>query len=56
VYGDGPAPEAPDARLVFDAGACGAIDRGESSLLDAVRQGRVEVVGEGALAKELREV
>ncbi|TQE28973.1 winged helix-turn-helix transcriptional regulator [Streptomyces ipomoeae] len=56
VYGDGPAPEVPDARLVFDAGACGAIDRGESSLLDAVRQGRVEVVGEGALAKELREV
>lgn len=55
VYGDGPAPEEPDARLSLDAETCGAVGRGETGLRDAVRAGRVEVVGEGALAKELRE-
>ncbi|MPY53077.1 winged helix-turn-helix transcriptional regulator [Streptomyces acidicola] len=55
VYGDGPAPEEPDARLSFDAAACEAVARGELSLPEAVREGRVEVLGEGALAKELRE-
>jgi DNA-binding HxlR family transcriptional regulator len=55
VYGDGPAPEEPDARLSFDAATCAEVGRGELSLLDAVREGRVEVLGEGALAKELRE-
>ncbi|MFI1733779.1 winged helix-turn-helix transcriptional regulator [Streptomyces acidicola] len=55
VYGDGPAPKEPDARLSFDAAACEAVARGELSLPEAVREGRVEVLGEGALAKELRE-
>ncbi|MFC8365671.1 winged helix-turn-helix transcriptional regulator [Streptomyces griseorubiginosus] len=55
AYGDGPAPEEPDARLVLDAETCGELARGESSLPDAVRQGRVEVTGEGTIAKVLRE-
>ncbi|MPY64576.1 winged helix-turn-helix transcriptional regulator [Streptomyces spongiae] len=55
VYGDGPAPEEPDARLTFDAETCAAVGRGELGLRDAVREGRVEVLGEGAPAKELRE-
>ncbi|WP_437014854.1 winged helix-turn-helix transcriptional regulator [Streptomyces sp. enrichment culture] len=55
VYGDGPAPAEPDARLVLDAGTCAAIGRGEAGLAQAVREGRVEVTGEGPLAKALRE-
>ncbi|MFD2685468.1 winged helix-turn-helix transcriptional regulator [Streptomyces phyllanthi] len=55
VYGDGPAPQEPDARLAFDEETCAAVSRGELSLRDAVREGRVEVLGDGALAKELRE-
>lgn len=55
VYGDGPAPAEPDARLVMDAGTCAAVTRGESSLLQAVRDGRVEVTGDGAVAKALRQ-
>ncbi|MFE7855205.1 winged helix-turn-helix transcriptional regulator [Streptomyces sp. NPDC057403] len=54
VYGDGPAPGEPDARLVLDAGTCAALGRGELSLADAVRDGRVTVTGDGALAKSLR--
>ncbi|MGN5380746.1 winged helix-turn-helix transcriptional regulator [Streptomyces lasalocidi] len=55
VYGDGPAPAGADARLVMDAAACEAVARGESSLPEAVRAGRVTVTGEGTLAKALRE-
>lgn len=55
VYGEGGAPGEPDVRLTIDAMTRGALGRGELSLRDAVRWGRVEVVGEGALAKELRE-
>ncbi|MDX2523574.1 winged helix-turn-helix transcriptional regulator [Streptomyces europaeiscabiei] len=55
VYGEGPAPGEADVRLSLDAGTCGALGRGELGLREAVRQGLVEVVGEGALAKELRE-
>ncbi len=55
MYGDGPAPGEPDARLVLDAGTCAAVARGELSLTDAVRDGRVEVTGDGTLAKALRE-
>ncbi|WP_338895344.1 helix-turn-helix domain-containing protein [Streptomyces sp. TG1A-60] len=55
VYGDGPAPEEPDVRLSLSGEVSGAIGRGELSVRDAVRLGRVEVVGEGALAKELRD-
>ncbi|MFE2048555.1 winged helix-turn-helix transcriptional regulator [Streptomyces sp. NPDC059459] len=55
VYGDGPAPRGAGARIVLDAPTCAAIGRGELSLRDAVRDGRVEVTGEGTAAKALRE-
>ncbi|MFG3104777.1 winged helix-turn-helix transcriptional regulator [Streptomyces sp. NPDC048182] len=55
LYGDGPAPAEPDARLVLDAGTCAAVSRGESTLRDAVRAGRVTVTGDGTAAKALRE-
>ncbi|GGS39233.1 winged helix-turn-helix transcriptional regulator [Streptomyces violaceus] len=55
VYGDGPAPGEPDALLVLDTGTCTAIGRGELSLAQAVREGRVEVSGDGTLAKALRD-
>jgi DNA-binding HxlR family transcriptional regulator len=55
VYGDGPAPEEPDARLSLDTGTCEAVGRGVLSLRDAVREGSVGVVGEGLPAKLLRE-
>ncbi|MGW0862007.1 winged helix-turn-helix transcriptional regulator [Streptomyces sp. NPDC002611] len=55
VYGDGPAPGEPDALLVLDTLTCTAIGRGELSLAQAVREGRVEVGGEGTLAKALRD-
>ncbi|MCH0566037.1 MULTISPECIES: winged helix-turn-helix transcriptional regulator [unclassified Streptomyces] len=55
VYGDGPAPGEPDARLVLDSATCTALARGELGLAGAVRDGRVEVQGDGAPAKELRE-
>jgi DNA-binding HxlR family transcriptional regulator len=56
VYGDGPAPGEPDARLVLDAATCEAVARGELGLQDAVRAGRVTVTGEGTPAKSLREL
>ena len=55
VYGDGLAPREPDARLSLDTDTCTAVARGELGLLDAVRAKRVEVGGEGTLAKALRE-
>ncbi|MCS0605661.1 winged helix-turn-helix transcriptional regulator [Streptomyces sp. LP11] len=55
VYGDGPAPGEADARLVLDAATCEAVARGELSLPEAVRGGRVTVTGESPLAKSLRE-
>ncbi|WP_454334977.1 winged helix-turn-helix transcriptional regulator [Streptomyces glaucescens] len=55
VYGDGPAPGEPDARLVLDVDTCTAVARGEAGLADAVRDGRVTVTGDGAIAKALRE-
>ncbi|MFD6290799.1 winged helix-turn-helix transcriptional regulator [Streptomyces sp. NPDC060205] len=55
VYGEGPAPEEPDARLSLDAETCALLGRGELTLLDAIRTHRVEVSGEGPLAKSLRE-
>ncbi|MFI1003891.1 winged helix-turn-helix transcriptional regulator [Streptomyces galbus] len=55
VYGDGAAPAEPDARLVLDTATCTAVARGEVSVSDAVRAGRIEVTGEGTLAKALRE-
>jgi DNA-binding HxlR family transcriptional regulator len=55
VYGDGPAPGEPDARLVLDVDTCTALAQGELGLLDAVRAGRIDVSGDGTLAKALRE-
>ncbi|MCZ9343480.1 winged helix-turn-helix transcriptional regulator, partial [Streptomyces sp. TRM76130] len=55
AYGEGPAPREPDARLVLDAGTCAAVGRGVTSVTDAVRAGRIEVTGDGELAKALRE-
>ncbi|MFJ4691333.1 winged helix-turn-helix transcriptional regulator [Streptomyces sp. NPDC088766] len=55
VYGHGAAPGEPDALLVMDTGTCTAVAQGELSLVEAVRAGRVEVSGEGTLAKGLRE-
>ncbi|WSQ13008.1 helix-turn-helix transcriptional regulator [Streptomyces sp. NBC_01231] len=55
VYGDGPAPREPDARLAMDTDTCLLVGRGELSVPDAVRAGRIEVTGDGAPAKALRE-
>lgn len=55
VYGDGGYPDGePDARLTLEAEVCGEVARGAVGLVEAVRGGRVTVVGEGALAKALR--
>ncbi|MFI1167706.1 winged helix-turn-helix transcriptional regulator [Streptomyces sp. NPDC020801] len=54
VYGDGPAPGEPDARLLLDSLTCTAVARGELSVADAMRAGRIEVTGEGTPAKALR--
>jgi len=54
VYGEGPAPEEPDAHLALDTGTCTAVGRGDLTLLDAVRTGRITVTGESPLAKSLR--
>jgi DNA-binding HxlR family transcriptional regulator len=56
VYGDGPAPGEPDARLTMDAATCEAVARGELGLAEAVQAGRVTVTGDGTLAKALREM
>ncbi|WP_133917090.1 winged helix-turn-helix transcriptional regulator [Streptomyces sp. NBC_00582] len=55
VHGDGPAPREPAARLALDAGTCAAVARGELGVRDAVRAGRIDVAGDGTLAKALRE-
>ncbi|WP_320777684.1 helix-turn-helix domain-containing protein [Streptomyces sp. CRN 30] len=55
AYGEGPAPAEPDARLVLDAETCVAVGRGEVRVADAVRDGRIEVTGDGVFAKALRE-
>lgn len=55
MYGEGPAPGEPDARLVLDAVTCAALGRGETGLREAVRDGRVQVTGDGTVAKALRE-
>ncbi|MFI9568705.1 winged helix-turn-helix transcriptional regulator [Streptomyces rishiriensis] len=55
LYGYGPAPVEPDARLGLDTDTCTAVAQGELTVLDAVRSGRIAVSGDGPLAKELRE-
>ncbi|MFE9681046.1 winged helix-turn-helix transcriptional regulator [Streptomyces sp. NPDC006285] len=54
VYGEGPAPGEPDARLVLDTGTCAELGRGGLTVRDAIRDGRVVVQGEAPLAKSLR--
>lgn len=53
VYGDGPAARA-DARISLDAELCLALGRGELTFAEGVRDGQIEVSGEGPLAVELR--
>ncbi len=55
VYGEGPAHGEPDARLTLDSETCEAVSRGALGLREAVRRGRIEVTGDGATAKALRE-
>jgi len=55
VYGEGPAPAEPDARVSLDAGLCEALARGELSLRSAVASGAVRVSGDSPLAKALRQ-
>ncbi|WP_406493351.1 winged helix-turn-helix transcriptional regulator [Streptomyces sp. NBC_00846] len=53
VYGDGPADHA-DARIALDVEVCLALGRGELTLTEAVKDGRIEVSGDGPLVAELR--
>ncbi|MFF8912439.1 winged helix-turn-helix transcriptional regulator [Streptomyces sp. NPDC015032] len=53
VYGDGPAAR-PDARIALDVEVCLALGRGGVTLAEAVKDGRIEVSGDGPLAAELR--
>ncbi|MEU5996826.1 MULTISPECIES: helix-turn-helix domain-containing protein [unclassified Streptomyces] len=53
-YGDGPAPAEPDARMALDAETCVEVGRGASTVGEGVRAGRIELTGEGVLAKALR--
>ncbi|MEU6630113.1 helix-turn-helix domain-containing protein [Streptomyces parvus] len=53
VYGYGPADH-PDARIVLGAEVCLELARGGATLAEAVKDGRVEVLGDSPLAAELR--
>ncbi|MFC9034165.1 winged helix-turn-helix transcriptional regulator [Streptomyces arboris] len=52
-YGFGPAAR-PDARITLDAELCLELGRGDVTLAEAVKDGRIEVAGDGPLAAELR--
>ncbi|MGW1205757.1 winged helix-turn-helix transcriptional regulator [Streptomyces cyaneofuscatus] len=52
-YGFGPAPQ-PDARITLDAELCLELGRGDVTLAEAVKDGLIEVAGDGPLAAELR--
>ncbi|MEU9093127.1 winged helix-turn-helix transcriptional regulator [Streptomyces sp. NPDC087901] len=53
AYGDGPAVRA-DARIALDSELCLTLGRGELTFAEAVKDGRIEVTGDGPLAVELR--
>ncbi len=53
VYGYGPA-DRPDARIVLGAEVCLDLAQGGATLAEAVKDGCVEVLGDGPLAAELR--
>ncbi|GGR97637.1 transcriptional regulator [Streptomyces aureoverticillatus] len=55
VFGEGPAPVEPDARMSLDAVTAVELGRGVLAVADGVRAGRITVTGEGASAKALRE-
>ncbi|ATL31614.1 winged helix-turn-helix transcriptional regulator [Streptomyces formicae] len=55
-YGDGPAPDGADAGISLDAATCVAIGRGELTVGQGVREGRIEVSGDSVVAKALRGV
>ncbi|MET8830558.1 winged helix-turn-helix transcriptional regulator [Streptomyces sp. NPDC004610] len=55
VYGDGGAPGDADVLLELDSRTGADLARGRVGLADAVREGRVVVSGDSALAKALRE-
>ena len=44
----------PDARITLDAELCLELGRGDVTLAEAVKDGRIEVAGDGPLAAELR--
>lgn len=54
-FGDGPAPETPDVRLALDAETCVQVSGGTLTVGEGVRRGRIELSGDGVLAKALRE-
>ncbi|MBD0743417.1 helix-turn-helix domain-containing protein [Streptomyces sp. CBMA152] len=53
VYGEGAAPDA-DARLVMDADTCRALAEGTLMVEEGVKDGRIEVSGDGPVAVALR--
>lgn len=53
VYGEGAAPDA-DARLVMDADTCRALAEGALTVEEAVKDGRIEVAGDGPVVAALR--
>ncbi|OII62419.1 transcriptional regulator [Streptomyces sp. CC53] len=52
-YGDGPA-EHPHVRLRMDTATCAAVSRGDLTVADGVKTGRVDVEGAGPAAAALR--
>ncbi|MFJ7899693.1 winged helix-turn-helix transcriptional regulator [Streptomyces sp. NPDC096198] len=54
AYGDGAAPEEPDARLALDAETCTALEEGVLTLPQALAEGRLVISGDSTLAKTLR--
>ncbi|MEU6994501.1 winged helix-turn-helix transcriptional regulator [Streptomyces sp. NPDC046465] len=55
AYGDGPAPDGADVLVTLDAGTCLAVSRGELTVGQGAREGRIEITGDSVLAKALRE-
>lgn len=53
-YGDGPPADPADVLLRTDSTTCRALAGGEVTLAEAVRDGRIEVVGDGPPVGELR--
>ncbi|MCK8679071.1 winged helix-turn-helix transcriptional regulator [Streptomyces lichenis] len=54
-YGDGPAPQAPDARLAMDTATCAEVARGLLTLPAGIAAGRIALTGDGPCALALRD-